>query len=166
MSHLTYSAEGEVRGSLYVDANEQGVPEIFLFGDFTAHAAYALHAQTGELLWKTPVHDHEAAIVTGSVIAHDGTVVSVSSLEVILASRTDYEQAYYLWSAGRTGYRNRRRALAYLHDRPARPLFSVRPERSSMDRQGAYSSSPTIDASRNLVYAGTGENLIPHLPTA
>ena len=82
----TYSAEGEVRGSLYVDADEQGVPEIVLFGDFTAHA-YALHAQTGELLWKTPVHDHEAAIVTGSVIAHDGTVVvPVSSLEVILAS--------------------------------------------------------------------------------
>ena len=76
---------------MYVDTDEQGVPETVLFGDFTAHA-YALHAHTGELLWKTPVHDHEAAIVTGSVIAHDGTVVvPVSSLEVILASRTDYE---------------------------------------------------------------------------
>ena len=32
----TYSAEGEVRGSLYVDTDEQGVPETVLFGDFTA----------------------------------------------------------------------------------------------------------------------------------
>ncbi|HAO88835.1 MAG TPA: hypothetical protein DCR00_07920, partial [Gammaproteobacteria bacterium] len=87
----TFNADGEVRGSLFVDTDDEGVPETILFGDFTAHA-YAVNAQTGELLWKTKVHDHEAAIVTGSVIAHEDTlIVPLSSLEVILASRTDYQ---------------------------------------------------------------------------
>ena len=56
MPHLDLQCRRGSQGSLYVDTDEQGVPETVLFGDFTAHA-YALHAQTGELLWKTPVHD-------------------------------------------------------------------------------------------------------------
>ena len=155
----TYSAEGEVRGSLYVDTDEQGVPETVLFGDFTAHA-YALHAQTGELLWKTPVHDHEAAIVTGSVIAHDGTVVvPVSSLEVILASRTDYECCTFRGALVALDIETgEERWRTYTTDLPRPTILSTAGTQQYGPSGAPIWSSPTIDAARNLVYAGTGEN--------
>ena len=34
----TYSADAEVRGAIYVDTDEQGVPETLLFGDFAGSA--------------------------------------------------------------------------------------------------------------------------------
>jgi polyvinyl alcohol dehydrogenase (cytochrome) len=44
----TFSADTEVRGAIYVDTDDQGVPETLLFGDFSG-SAYAVNAQTGEL---------------------------------------------------------------------------------------------------------------------
>ena len=155
----TFSADGEVRGSLFVDTDAQGVPETVLFGDFTAHA-YALDARTGELLWKTQVHDHEAAIVSGSVIAHDDTlVVPVSSLEVILASRTDYQCCTFRGalvalsiSSGEELWRR------YTTDVPRPTILSSAGTQQYGPSGAPIWSSPTIDAARNLVYAGTGEN--------
>ena len=155
----TYSSEGEVRGSLYVDTDEQGVPQKVMFGDLTAHA-YALNAQTGELLWKALVHDHEAAIVTGSVIAHDGTVVvPVSSLEVILASRTDYECCTFRGALVALDVETgEERWRQYTTDLPIPTILSTAGTQQYGPSGAPIWSSPTIDATRNLVYAGTGEN--------
>ncbi len=155
----TFSADAEVRGALYVATDAQGIPETVLFGDFTA-TAYAVNAQTGELLWKQQVHDHPAAIVTGSVVAHDDTlIVPVSSLEVILASRTDYSCCTFRGalvalsiSTGEELWRT------YTTDEPRPTILSTAGTQQFGPSGAPIWSSPTIDAERNLVYAGTGEN--------
>ena len=86
----TYDAEAEVRSAVILDLDEQGKPETLLFGDFGANA-HAVDAQTGELRWKTSVHEHRLATITGATAVADGIlVVPVSSLEIIAASRNEY----------------------------------------------------------------------------
>lgn len=155
----TFKSDAEVRGSIYVATDAEGVPETLLFGDFNA-SAYAVSAQTGELLWKQQVHDHPAAVITGSVIAHDDTViVPVSSLEVLLAARVEYSCCTFRGalvalsiSSGEVLWRT------YTTDEP-RPTIESTAGIQQYGPSGApIWSSPTIDAERNLVYAGTGEN--------
>ena len=157
----TYSAEGSQR-SLYVDTDEQGVPEMVLFGK---QHAYALHAQTGELLWKTPAHDHEAAIVTGSVIAHDGTGGTGFLPEVILASRTDYECCTFRGALVALDIETGEE-LAYLHDRPAPAHDSQYGRTQQYDRQG-HLSGPVRPSMQRVIWSmPVRARIIPHLPTA
>ena len=70
----SFKADAEVRAAPILDLDENGRPESLLFGDFSANA-YALDAQTGELRWKTRVHKHRLATLTGSTAVHDGIMV-------------------------------------------------------------------------------------------
>ncbi len=155
----TFTADAEVRGAIFVATDGQGVPETLLFGDFGG-AAYAVDARSGELNWKTEVHDHPQATITGSVIAYEDTViVPVSSLEVLLAAREDYSCCSF------------RGALVALSVSSGEELWRTyttpEPRATIVSRAGTQQygpsgapiwSSPTIDAQRRLVYAGTGEN--------
>ncbi|MBT73688.1 MAG: hypothetical protein CMQ15_16920 [Gammaproteobacteria bacterium] len=155
----TFSADAEVRGAIYVDTNDQGVPETLLFGDFAA-SAYAVNAQTGELIWKREVHDHPQATITGSVIAHEDTlIVPVSSLEVLLAARVGYPCCSFRGalvafsiSSGEELWRT------YTTDEPRPTIVSTAGIQQFGPSGAPIWSSPTIDAERNLVYVGTGEN--------
>ncbi|MBT8146387.1 MAG: PQQ-binding-like beta-propeller repeat protein [Gammaproteobacteria bacterium] len=155
----TFSADAEVRGAIFVDTDEQGVPETLLFGDFAANA-YAVNAQTGELIWKQEVHDHPQATITGSVIAHEDTlIVPVSSLEVLLAARVEYSCCSFRGalvalsiSSGEELWRT------YTTDEPRPTILSTAGIQQYGPSGAPIWSSPTIDAKRNLVYAGTGEN--------
>lgn len=155
----TFGADAEVRGAIYVDTDDQGIPETLLFGDFSGQA-YAIDAQTGELNWKQEVHDHPAATLTGSVVAHgDTVVVPVSSLEVLLASRVGYECCSFRGalvalsiSTGEELWRT------YTTDEPRPTILSTAGTQQYGPSGAPIWSSPTIDAERNLVYAGTGEN--------
>lgn len=155
----TFSADAEVRGAIYVDADDQGIPETLLFGDF-AGSAYAVNAQTGELNWKREVHEHPQATLTGSVVAHGDTlVVPVSSLEVLLAARVGYSCCTFRGalvaisiSTGEELWRT------YTTDEPRPTIVSSAGIQQYGPSGAPIWSSPTIDAERNLVYAGTGEN--------
>ena len=155
----TFSADAEVRGAIYVDTDELGLPETLLFGDFSA-SAYAVNAQTGKLIWKKKVHEHPQATLTGSVIAHDDiVVVPVSSLEVLLAARTEYSCCSFRGalvalsiSSGDELWRT------YTTDEPRPTIISTAGIQQYGPSGAPIWSSPTIDAERNLVYAGTGEN--------
>jgi polyvinyl alcohol dehydrogenase (cytochrome) len=155
----TFSADSEVRGAIFVDTNDQGVPETLLFGDFSGKA-YAIDAQTGALIWKTEVHEHPQATITGSVIAHEDTViVPVSSLEVLLAARVGYPCCSFRGalvalsvSSGEELWRT------YTTDEPRPTIFSTAGIQQYGPSGAPIWSSPTIDAERKLVYAGTGEN--------
>lgn len=155
----TFEADAEVRGAIFVDTDDQGVPDTLLFGDFAGNA-YAVDAQTGELNWKQEVHDHPAATLTGSVIAHgDTVVVPVSSLEVLLAARTGYSCCTFRGavvalsiSTGEELWRT------YTTDEPRPTIVSTAGTQQYGPSGAPIWSSPTIDAERNLVYVGTGEN--------
>ena len=146
-------------GIVDVTLDEQGVPETLLFGDFGANA-YAVNAQTGELIWKQDVHDHPQATITGSVIAHEDTlIVPVSSLEVLLAARVGYSCCSFRGalvalsiSSGEELWRT------YTTDEPRPTILSTAGIQQYGPSGAPIWSSPTIDAKRNLVYAGTGEN--------
>ena len=155
----TFSADAEVRGAIYVDADDQGIPETLLFGDF-AGSAYAVNAQTGELNWKREVHEHPQATLTGSVVAHGDTlIVPVSSLEVLLAARVGYSCCTFRGalvaisiSTGEELWRT------YTTEEPRPTILSSAGIQQYGPSGAPIWSSPTIDAERNLVYAGTGEN--------
>jgi len=80
-----FKAGAEVRSAVALDfdgldANGQGMVRA-VFADRAAKA-YALNAETGELLWKQSVDPHRSAAVTGSVTVYDGRYfVPVSSNE-------------------------------------------------------------------------------------
>lgn len=155
----TFEADAEVRGALFVDTDEQGLPETLLFGDF-AGSAYAINAQTGELKWKTLAHEHPQATITGSVIAHDGIlIVPVSSSEIILASREEYSCCSFRGaltaisiSSGEILWQT------FTTDEPRPTIISTAGTQQYGPSGAPIWSSPTIDTRRNLVYAGTGEN--------
>ncbi|MBT3860505.1 MAG: PQQ-binding-like beta-propeller repeat protein [Gammaproteobacteria bacterium] len=155
----TFSADAEVRGAIYVDTDDEGIPETLLFGDF-AGSAYAVNARTGELNWKKEVHDHPQATITGSVIAHGDTlIVPVSSLEVLLAARVGYSCCSFRGalvalsiSTGEELWRT------YTTEEPRPTILSTAGIQQYGPSGAPIWSSPTIDVERNLVYAGTGEN--------
>ena len=155
----TFSADAEVRGAIFVDADDQGIPETLLFGDFAANA-YAVNAQTGELIWKKEVHDHPQATLTGSVIAHEDTVyVPVSSLEVLLAARTAYPCCSFRGAVVALNINNGEELWrTYTTDEPRPTILSSAGIQQYGPSGAPIWSSPTIDAERNLVYVGTGEN--------
>lgn len=155
----TFSADAEVRGAIFVDTDDQGAPETLLFGDFGG-SAYAISAQTGELIWKREVHEHPQATITGSVIAHEDTLlVPVSSLEVLLAARVGYPCCSFRGavvalsiSSGEELWRT------YTTDEPRPTILSTAGTQQFGPSGAPIWSSPTVDADRNLVYVGTGEN--------
>ena len=155
----TFSADAEVRGAIFVDTDDQGAPETLLVGDFGG-SAYAISAQTGELIWKREVHEHPQATITGSVIAHEDTLlVPVSSLEVLLAARVGYPCCSFRGavvalsiSSGEELWRT------YTTDEPRPTILSTAGTQQFGPSGAPIWSSPTVDADRNLVYVGTGEN--------
>ena len=76
----TFEANGPVRSSVL--AVPQGSRHSLLFGDQTGWF-YALEAETGTLLWKKKVEEHDAARLTATPVAHNGNVfVPVASWTV------------------------------------------------------------------------------------
>jgi polyvinyl alcohol dehydrogenase (cytochrome) len=155
----TFTADAEVRGAIFVDTTDAGVPETLLFGDFSGQA-YAIDAHTGALKWKTDVHAHPQSTITGSVIAHQDTViVPVSSLEVLLAARVGYSCCTFRGALVALDIRTgEERWRTYTTDEPRPTILSTAGIQQYGPSGAPIWSSPTIDAQRNLVYAGTGEN--------
>lgn len=155
----TFNADAEVRGAIYVDTNEAGIPETLLFGDFSG-SAYAIDAHTGELRWKKEVHEHPQATLTGSVIAHEDTVfVPVSSLEILLAARTEYSCCTFRGAVVALSLSTGEELWRTYTTAEPKPTIKSTAGVQQFGPSGApIWSSPTVDAKRGLVYVGTGEN--------
>ncbi|MBL6804659.1 MAG: PQQ-binding-like beta-propeller repeat protein [Pseudomonadales bacterium] len=155
----TYDAEAEVRSAVILDLDAQGRPETLLFGDFAANA-HAVDAQTGELRWKTSVHEHRLATITGATAVADGIlVVPVSSAEIIAASRNEYSCCSFRGAV--VGLSIATGEILWTH------FTTPPPQPTSKNRAGTQMQGPsgapvwsgiTIDIKRSLVYATTGEN--------
>jgi polyvinyl alcohol dehydrogenase (cytochrome) len=157
-----FETSGEVRTGIVIDAWDSDVakPAIY-FGDVLGFV-YALDAATGTEIWRQRADEHPNATITGTPSLHDGKLLaSVSSLEVSLAVDPTYEcctsrgsvVAYDLQSGEQVW-------KTYTVDEPARVQSQNSVGTNMMGPSGATVwNSPSIDAKRNQLYIGTGENM-------
>jgi polyvinyl alcohol dehydrogenase (cytochrome) len=119
---------------------------------------FAIDRFTGNLLWKTRVHDHLAAIVTSSPIVHNNVAyVGIAAKEEGLASNPEYVCCTF------------RGAVVALDVRTGRLLwktYTVPSNNGGSDTNlpgfysgnGVWGSSPVVDTRRGLLYVGTANN--------
>jgi polyvinyl alcohol dehydrogenase (cytochrome) len=152
-----FQADGPVRSSVLVvpDGNRHAL----LLGDQTGWF-YSLQAETGALLWKKKIEDHDAARLTGTPMAYDGKVfVPVASWEETRSLDPAYPCCTF------------RGSIVALRIRDGRQIWKSwlvpEPKRTGQTRRGTPQfgpsgagvwSSPTLDAKRGVMYIATGDN--------
>jgi len=138
----------------------QKPPSAAFFGDEKG-TVYALDAENGTLLWKTPIDPHPTARIEGSpTLYQDRLYVAVGSSEESLAADPTYACCTF------------RGSVAALDIATGRVLWktytvSEEPRPDGKSASGAQefapagvpiSAAPTIDASRGVLYVATGRS--------
>lgn len=159
----SFQASAEVRTGIVITpwkTADAAVDPLLFFGDVLANV-YAVDAKTGSLRWRIKADEHGDATLTGTPTYFDQRLyVSVSSLEVVAAINPDYEcctfQGAVMALDARTGnviWKSR------TTDAPPAPAGKTSVGTTIKAPSGApIWSAPTIDAKRNRLYVGTGEN--------
>ncbi len=153
----TYQAGGPVRSSIVVVP--LGRQHAVLFGDMTGWF-YALHADTGTLLWKVRIETHDSTRLTGAPAAHNGVVyVPVASWEETRAADAEYSCCTFRGSLVALRIRDGKRLwTTYLVENPRETGKNTRGIPQMGPSGAAVWSAPTIDARRGVLYATTGDN--------
>jgi polyvinyl alcohol dehydrogenase (cytochrome) len=135
-------------------------PSAAFFGDDTG-TVYALDAQKGTLLWKTQVDTHPLARIVGApALYNDHLYVAMSSTEDSASANPSY---------GCCTFRGSVAALDIAGGKIAWKSYTVLEQPQPTRKSGAgiqefgpagaaISSSPTIDAKRNVLYVATGSS--------
>jgi polyvinyl alcohol dehydrogenase (cytochrome) len=157
-----YAARAEVRTGIVISpwdsARSEAKPTVY-FGDFLGNV-YALDAITGKLIWTQRPDEHPSATITAAPTLHGGVLyVSVSSLEVAVAARPDYECCTFRGSVA--AYDAATGDLlwkTYTIEAPPRErgLNAAGAKRYAPSGAPVW-NTPSIDAARSQLYIGTGE---------
>jgi polyvinyl alcohol dehydrogenase (cytochrome) len=159
----TFQAAAEVRTGIVVSpwsADDPNPQPVLYFGDLLARV-YAVDARTGALRWKVRVEDHRDATITGTPALHGNRlVVPVSSLEVVPAANPTYACCTFRGSVvaldvdqGQLLWKN------YSIAEEPRVVGQNRAGADILAPSGApFWNSPAIDAKRQRLYVGSGEN--------
>ena len=153
----TFQANGPVRSSVL--AVPQGSKHSLLFGDQTGWF-YSLEAETGKLLWKKKVEQHDAARLTATPVAYNGIVfVPAASWEETRSLDPHYPCCTF------------RGSVAALRIRDGQQVWKTYlvpvPKRSGETKLGTPQlapsgvgvwASPTLDPKRGVMYIATGDN--------
>ncbi len=162
----TFQADGPVRAAPLAVARD-GRP-VLLFGDLVGWF-YAVDAATGALVWKTRIETHDSTRLTAAAAVHDGVVyVPVSSWEESRAGDPAYPCCTFRGSVVALRVQDGTRLWqSYMTDVPRElgkngtgaPLYGP--------SGAAIWATPTVDASRGLLYVATGDNYTePATPTS
>jgi len=152
-----YQAAGEVRtGVVLVDGP---TPSVY-FGDILGRL-YAVDALTGKERWSKRLDEHPSATITATPLYHDGRIYApVSSLEVVPAADPNYPCCTFRGSMVALDAQDGREVWRFWAI-PERPRLLGKTA-AGADIYGPSGApmwlSPTLDAARGLIYAGTGEN--------
>ncbi|HXP87280.1 MAG TPA: PQQ-binding-like beta-propeller repeat protein [Bryobacteraceae bacterium] len=153
-----FQADAGVRSAIVMVP--AGSAHALLFGD-RGGWFYSVEAETGRLLWKKKVDDHEAARITGAAVVNDGIAyIPVASVEETSARRANYICCTFRGSVV---------ALRIQDGSQVWKTFMIAEEarKSGTDSTGAEVrgpsgvavwSTPTIDLKRGMLYVGTGNN--------
>lgn len=156
--HWTYDGGSPVRAAIPVA--EVGGRALAFVGDFTA-TAYALRADTGELVWKRELSDYPAAIITGSPAYDDGRLyVPISSYEEASGARADAECCKFRGSVaaldaatGEVIWRTHT-----ISEEPSPRKKNSRGVQQWGPSGAAVWSAPTIDRKLGRLYLTSGDN--------
>jgi polyvinyl alcohol dehydrogenase (cytochrome) len=166
--HWTFTARSGVRTALAFGPREGASGYAVYFGDTGANV-YALDAATGKEIWSRRVDEHPYARITGSPTLYQGRLyVPVSSMEETAASQPGYECCTFRGSLNaldvKTGALIWQTFLAPAAQPSGRNAAGV----ALWGPAGVgIWSPPTIDVTRGVVYAGTGNTYsAPAQPTA
>ena len=151
-----------VRTAITVGALPAGGPAKYAayFGDARANV-FAVDAETGRELWKLKVDEHPAARITGSPMLHGTRLyVPVSSFEEFSARKDDYPCCTFRGSlVAIDAHTGRRIWQTYTIPDPPAP-YRKSPSGTQLHGPAgaAIWGSPTPDAKRGVIYAGTGNS--------
>jgi polyvinyl alcohol dehydrogenase (cytochrome) len=154
----TYQADAPVREA--VSTAPIGDHHAVLFGDLTG-TFYAVEAETGRMLWKKRIEEHEAALLTGSpTVYQDNVYVGVASWEETRALNPAYPCCSFRGSL--VALRVRDGAQVWktytINDAPhPTGKTSTGTLRQGPSGAGIW-SAPTIDPKRRMLYVTTGDN--------
>ncbi len=152
-----FQANGPVRSSIL--AVPLGSQHALLFGDMTGWF-YAVKAETGKLLWKIQVETHDSTRLTGGPAVHGGTVyVPVSSWEETRSADPEYPCCTFRGSVVALRIRDGKQLWkTWMTGVPVETGRSPRGTPTFGPSGVGVWSTPTVDAKRNLLYVGTGDN--------
>lgn len=161
----TFAAEASIRTAISLvdtsaDTAKRHSAALLIFGDAKAYT-YAINASTGQLAWKVKADTHEKAMISGSPVHHGGRVfVPVSSWEAFWAMNPFYACCTFRSSVLaldlRTGDEVWRTYTVSEIPKITTKRFLL-PDLWGPSGAPVW-SAPTIDALRNVLYVGTGEN--------
>lgn len=153
-TYWIFEPQSNVRASITITPDR-----IALFADQLANA-YAVDAANGELRWKTHLDDHRAAHVTGAPQLWKGRLyVPISSGEDGPSLNPKYECC-----TGRGGVvaLDVKTGKILWHTYSTEAPLPTRKNKAGTQMWGPSGASiwsaPTIDAKRNRLYVGTGDN--------
>lgn len=160
-SYWSFKTEGGVRSAISVAelAVDGEMRTLVFFNDLRA-MAYAVDAETGELVWSKKVDEHPSAIATGALKYHDGKLyVPMSGLpeEALANHNNDYECCSFRGSVtaldASTGTE-----LWKTYMLPEPQLVRTLPDGRALrgPAGAAVWNTPTIDSKRGLLYVTTG----------
>jgi polyvinyl alcohol dehydrogenase (cytochrome) len=157
--HWVYQANGPVRTAMTVAPLNGGSRHALLFGDMTGWF-YALEAETGKLLWKAHVEEHDSTRLTGGSVAHNGVVyVPVASWEETRAADDGYPCCTFRGSVVAMNIADGKRLWkTYMVDEPHQTGTNPRGEPMMGPSGAGVWSAPTIDEKRGVLYVATGDN--------
>src|SRR5436309_2375925 len=156
--HWIYQADGPVRSSIL--AVPLGRRHALLFSDLVGWF-YSLEAETGRLLWKTRIEDHEATRLTGAAVTINGIVfVPAASWEESRAIGAGYQCCTFRGSVVALRVRDGSQVWKrYTIAEEPKPNGSNRTGTPQWGPSGAgVWASPTIDVKRGRLYITTGDN--------
>jgi polyvinyl alcohol dehydrogenase (cytochrome) len=159
--YWSYRAGAGVRTAMTLGTIQvRGRPrQAVFFGDLKA-TAYAIDAQDGTLIWKTRVDEHFATRITAAPALYGGRLyVPVSAWEGFQARVLDYPCCTAVGSVSALDARTGRR-LWKTYSIAQAPRPTVKNSRGVQQWAPAgvpIWNTPTVDAARHRVYAGTGD---------
>jgi polyvinyl alcohol dehydrogenase (cytochrome) len=160
--HWTFRAGGMVRTAVTVGRLGSGEAAVFAayFVD-TGGKAHAIDADTGRLIWATPIEDGPSVRVTGAPQLHAGRLyVPASTTEVYQAGDPGYRCCTARGSV--TALDAATGAIVwktYTVREPAAPSVVNAAGKQLWGPSGAgVWSAPTIDPKQGVLYVGTGDN--------
>ena len=153
----TFQANGPVRSSIV--AVPMGTMHSLLFGDQTGWF-YSVEAESGTLLWKKKIEEHDAARLTGAPVAYNGTVfVPVASWEETRSLDPAYACCTFRGSVVALRIGDGRLVWKSQLVPEPKPTGKTKRGTPQYGPSGAgVWAAPTLDARRGVLYVATGDN--------